>query len=147
MSILTPIACYKNHRFPIEVISHAVWPYFRFSLSFRDAVPLRLWPYHAALPSPSVPAVHSYLSFEMQKQYQSWRDHESGISASGEQDVKPSTSFSCEGIHANKLTRSFSPCLPLVATAAERLCLSHRLLSRLLRRALRLRRFSQLLAD
>ena len=27
---------YKNHRFPVEIISHAVWLYFRFCLSFRD---------------------------------------------------------------------------------------------------------------
>ena len=27
---------YKNHRFPPEIISHAVWPYDRFCLSFRD---------------------------------------------------------------------------------------------------------------
>ena len=27
---------YKGFRFPSEIISHAVWPYFRFSLSFRD---------------------------------------------------------------------------------------------------------------
>ena len=27
---------YKNHRFPVEIISHAVWLYFRFWLSFRD---------------------------------------------------------------------------------------------------------------
>lgn len=27
---------YCRHRFPPEVISHAVWIYFRFSLSFRD---------------------------------------------------------------------------------------------------------------
>jgi hypothetical protein len=26
---------YKNHRFPVEIISHAVWLYFRFCLSFR----------------------------------------------------------------------------------------------------------------
>src|SRR6476619_6134309 len=26
----------KNPRFPVEVISHAVWLYFRFCLSFRD---------------------------------------------------------------------------------------------------------------
>ena len=32
-----PIATtYKNHRFPVEIISHAVWLYFRFCLSFRD---------------------------------------------------------------------------------------------------------------
>jgi hypothetical protein len=27
---------YKGFRFPAEIISHAVWLYFRFSLSFRD---------------------------------------------------------------------------------------------------------------
>ena len=33
----TPAAApYKGHRFPKEIISHAVWLYFRFSLSYRD---------------------------------------------------------------------------------------------------------------
>ena len=27
---------YRRHRFPSEVISHAVWLYHRFALSFRD---------------------------------------------------------------------------------------------------------------
>src|SRR5262245_50395794 len=27
---------YKGYRFPAEIISHAVWLYYRFSLSFRD---------------------------------------------------------------------------------------------------------------
>jgi len=27
---------FKQHRFPAEVIRHAVWLYFRFTLSFRD---------------------------------------------------------------------------------------------------------------
>ncbi len=27
---------YHRHRFPIEIISHCVWLYFRFALSFRD---------------------------------------------------------------------------------------------------------------
>ncbi len=27
---------YKGFRFPQEIISHAVWLYFRFSLSYRD---------------------------------------------------------------------------------------------------------------
>lgn len=27
---------YKRHRFPPEVISHAVWLYFRFALRYRD---------------------------------------------------------------------------------------------------------------
>jgi putative transposase len=28
--------CYKNHRFPGEIISHGVWLYYRFTLSYRD---------------------------------------------------------------------------------------------------------------
>jgi len=34
----TPAATakYKHHRFPVEIVSHAVWLYFRFGLSFRD---------------------------------------------------------------------------------------------------------------
>ena len=27
---------YKNHRFPAEIISHSVWLYYRFCLSYRD---------------------------------------------------------------------------------------------------------------
>jgi transposase-like protein len=32
-----PTSPYRGHRFPAEVIGHAVWLYFRFHLSFRDA--------------------------------------------------------------------------------------------------------------
>jgi putative transposase len=34
----TPMAriSFKRHRFPPEIIRHAVWLYFRFTLSFRD---------------------------------------------------------------------------------------------------------------
>src|ERR671939_152091 len=28
--------CYRRHRFPPEIIQHAVWLYLRFTLSFRD---------------------------------------------------------------------------------------------------------------
>ena len=28
--------CYKNHRFAVGIISHVVWLYFRFCLSYRD---------------------------------------------------------------------------------------------------------------
>ena len=28
--------CYRGHRFPLEVISHAVWRYHRYTLSLRD---------------------------------------------------------------------------------------------------------------
>jgi hypothetical protein len=32
----TSTPTYKNHRFPPDIISHAVWLYFRFCLSYRD---------------------------------------------------------------------------------------------------------------
>ncbi len=36
MHTTTAVSPYKGHRFPHEVISHAAWLYFRFSLSYRD---------------------------------------------------------------------------------------------------------------
>ncbi len=36
MTSSTTTELYKGFRFPAEIISHAVWLYFRFSLSFRD---------------------------------------------------------------------------------------------------------------
>ncbi|GAC1554333.1 MAG: hypothetical protein NVS2B7_30280 [Herpetosiphon sp.] len=32
----TTTPSYKRHCYPSEIIAHAVWLYFRFSLSFRD---------------------------------------------------------------------------------------------------------------
>jgi transposase-like protein len=32
----TSASLYHRHRFPTEIISHCVWLYFRFALSFRD---------------------------------------------------------------------------------------------------------------
>ena len=32
----TSASLYYRHRFPAEIISHCVWLYFRFALSFRD---------------------------------------------------------------------------------------------------------------
>jgi putative transposase len=32
----SPAASYHGYRFPPEIISHAVWLYHRFCLSFRD---------------------------------------------------------------------------------------------------------------
>src|SRR5258706_6493253 len=32
----TSFSRYHRHRFPSEIISHCVWLYFRFALSFRD---------------------------------------------------------------------------------------------------------------
>jgi putative transposase len=36
MTTSAPIHSYKHHRFPAEIISHGVWLYFRFCLSYRD---------------------------------------------------------------------------------------------------------------
>jgi putative transposase len=36
MTTSTPESPYKGFRFPQEIISHAVWLYYRFSLSYRD---------------------------------------------------------------------------------------------------------------
>src|SRR5918992_5641989 len=36
MNTLAPTDRYKNHRFPVEIISHGVWLYYRFCLSYRD---------------------------------------------------------------------------------------------------------------
>jgi putative transposase len=36
MKMLPPTTLYKRHRFPAEIISHCVWLYFRFCLSYRD---------------------------------------------------------------------------------------------------------------
>jgi putative transposase len=33
---------YRGHRYPVEIISHAVWLYFRFPLSFREVEELML---------------------------------------------------------------------------------------------------------
>jgi putative transposase len=35
-TVRRPASLYKRHRFPGEVISHAVWLYYRFLLSYRD---------------------------------------------------------------------------------------------------------------
>jgi putative transposase len=36
MKTAMPVNSYKHHRFPAEIVSHAVWLYFRFCLSYRD---------------------------------------------------------------------------------------------------------------
>ncbi|MGW3684490.1 Helicase associated domain protein [Streptomyces prasinus] len=33
---------YKGHRYPVEIISHCIWLYFRFPLSFREVEELML---------------------------------------------------------------------------------------------------------
>jgi putative transposase len=42
MSISAPTTPYKHHRFPAEIISHGVWLYYRFCLSYRDVEELLL---------------------------------------------------------------------------------------------------------
>ncbi len=36
MRTTTPVSPYTGYRFPHEIISHAIWLYYRFSLSYRD---------------------------------------------------------------------------------------------------------------
>ncbi|HZE15146.1 MAG TPA: IS6 family transposase, partial [Mycobacterium sp.] len=38
----TAAASYKGHRYPVEIINHCVWLYFRFPLSFREVEELML---------------------------------------------------------------------------------------------------------
>ncbi|MER5618451.1 IS6 family transposase [Streptomyces sp. NPDC002215] len=42
MSVGSTPPSYKGHRYPVEVISHCVWLYFRFPLSFREVEELML---------------------------------------------------------------------------------------------------------
>ncbi len=37
MTMTSQVSSYHGYRFPPEIISHAVWLYYRFCLSFRDA--------------------------------------------------------------------------------------------------------------
>jgi DDE domain len=40
--VSTATASYQGHRYPLEIINHSVWLYFRFSLSFREVEELML---------------------------------------------------------------------------------------------------------
>jgi len=40
--VSTATASYKGHRYPMEIINHSVWLYFRFPLSFREVEELML---------------------------------------------------------------------------------------------------------
>ena len=40
--VSTLTASYKGHRYPVEIINHCVWLYFRFPLSFREVEELML---------------------------------------------------------------------------------------------------------
>jgi putative transposase len=40
--VVSTLPSYKGHRYPVEIISHCVWLYFRFSLSFREVEELML---------------------------------------------------------------------------------------------------------
>ena len=42
VGVRTATASYKGHRYPVEIIGHCVWLYFRFSLSFREVEELML---------------------------------------------------------------------------------------------------------
>jgi putative transposase len=40
--VTTATPSYKGHRYPVEIINHCVWLYFRFPLSFREVEELML---------------------------------------------------------------------------------------------------------
>jgi putative transposase len=40
--VSTATPSYKGHRYPVEIINHCVWLYFRFPLSFREVEELLL---------------------------------------------------------------------------------------------------------
>ena len=42
MDTSAPTNPYAHHRFPAEIISHGVWLYYRFPLSYRDVQELLL---------------------------------------------------------------------------------------------------------
>ena len=60
-----PAAPYKGHRFPQEIMSHAVWLYFRFSLSYRDVEELQcvVSSRLAMLNAPCLPSARSASTF------------------------------------------------------------------------------------
>lgn len=37
-----PMPSYKGHRYPVEIVNHCVWLYFRFPLSFREVEEMML---------------------------------------------------------------------------------------------------------
>jgi putative transposase len=55
---------YTHHRFPVEVISHAVWLYFRFCLSYRDVEELLF----------ACVVTVSYEAIRKRQRFHSWRD-------------------------------------------------------------------------
>jgi hypothetical protein len=40
--VSTAVPSHKGHRYPVEIINHCVWLYFRFPLSFREVEELML---------------------------------------------------------------------------------------------------------
>jgi putative transposase len=40
--VITATSSYKGHRYPVEIINHCVWLYFRFPLSLREVEELML---------------------------------------------------------------------------------------------------------
>jgi len=55
-----PTPSYQRHRFPSEIISHAVWLYHRFCLSFREVE--ELLAERGITPSPMKPFVNGVRS-------------------------------------------------------------------------------------
>ena len=40
--VATEASSYKGYRYPVEIISHCVWLYYRFALSLRDISEMKL---------------------------------------------------------------------------------------------------------
>jgi hypothetical protein len=57
MNTSTSTNPYKHHRFPAEIISHGVWLYYRFCLSYRDVEELLFTPTCFRVPSGDGPQI------------------------------------------------------------------------------------------
>ena len=77
MNISVPTNLYKNYRFPAEIISHGVWLYFRFCLSYRITDQLKS---SGAAKREVLPSFehrqHRYLNNRAENSHQSTRQRE-----------------------------------------------------------------------
>jgi hypothetical protein len=55
--------CYRRHRFPPEIIQHAIWLYLRFTLSYRDVEELP----NASFPDKRNPLKTRRLGYQVEK--------------------------------------------------------------------------------
>ena len=69
---------YSGYWYPTEIISHAVWLYFHFTLSFRDVDEIRIWDdsgtYRVIYTARMADAVYVLHAFQKKTQATSKRD-------------------------------------------------------------------------